>query len=178
MSDYLTELFKLEGKSAVVIGGGGYLCGEMSRALARAGVSVAVLDLRDQNAEAVSDEINNFGGKAFSIAIDVTRKGDFVVIDVQANAFLHHMVRNIAGALMSVGTGKQRPEWIREILEARDRTVAGVTAPPHGLYLVDVGYPEGFSIPAAQCGPAFVAPWFEADENRPRSPTHIHRKQR
>ena len=114
----------------------------------------------------------------FLEAIEVTRKGNFVVIDVQANAFLHHMVRNIAGALMSVGAGKQRPAWIREILEARDRTVAGVTAPPHGLYLVDVGYPEGFSIPAAQCGPGFVAPWFEADENRPRSPTHIHRKQR
>lgn len=76
MSDYLTKLFGLEGKVAAVIGGGGYLCGEMSRALARSGVSIAVLDLRDQNAEAVSDEINNFGGKAFSMAVDVTRKDD------------------------------------------------------------------------------------------------------
>ncbi|MEP1216044.1 MAG: tRNA pseudouridine(38-40) synthase TruA [Marinobacter sp.] len=114
----------------------------------------------------------------FLEAISVTRKEEFVVIDVQANAFLHHMVRNIAGALMAVGAGKQHPEWIREILETRDRTAAGVTAPPHGLYLVDVGYPEIFSIPAALCGPGFVAPWFSRAENRPRNPTHIHRKQR
>lgn len=65
------------------------------------------------------------------------------------------MVRNIAGALMAVGTGKQPVSWIRDILLAKDRTLAGVTAPPHGLYLVDVGYPEGFPLPAAECGPAF-----------------------
>jgi len=110
--------------------------------------------------------------------IAVTRKRDFVVIDVQANAFLHHMVRNIAGALMAVGSGKQRPEWIREILVARDRTAAGVTAPPHGLYLVDVGYPEEFGVPAAECGPGFLRPWFSRAENSPLTPTHIHVKQR
>jgi tRNA pseudouridine38-40 synthase len=110
--------------------------------------------------------------------ISVTRKRDFVVIDVQANAFLHHMVRNIAGALMAVGSGKQRPEWIHEILVARDRTVAGVTAPPHGLYLVDVGYPDEFGIPAAECGPGFLRPWFSKAENSPVTPTHIHVKQR
>jgi tRNA pseudouridine38-40 synthase len=110
--------------------------------------------------------------------ISVTRKRDFVVIDVQANAFLHHMVRNIAGALMAVGSGKQRPEWIHEILVARDRTVAGVTAPPHGLYLVDVGYPDELGIPAAECGPGFLRPWFSKAENSPVTPTHIHVKQR
>jgi len=110
--------------------------------------------------------------------IAVTRKRDFVVIDVQANAFLHHMVRNIAGALMAVGSGKQRPEWIHEILVARDRTVAGVTAPPHGLYLVDVGYPEEFRVPSAECGPGFLRPWFSRAENSPLTPTHIHLKQR
>ncbi|QTN40650.1 tRNA pseudouridine(38-40) synthase TruA [Marinobacter salsuginis] len=110
--------------------------------------------------------------------ITVTRKQDFVVIDVQANAFLHHMVRNIAGALMAVGSGKERPEWIHEILVARDRTAAGVTAPPHGLYLVDVGYPEELGIPAAECGPGFLRPWFTKAENSPVSPTHIHVKQR
>lgn len=114
----------------------------------------------------------------FLEAITVTRKGEFVVIDVQANAFLHHMVRNIAGALMAVGSARQHPEWIREILAGRDRTVAGVTAPPHGLYLVDVGYPDGFAIPEASCGPGFVSPWFSTGDNRPRSPTHIHQKQR
>lgn len=110
--------------------------------------------------------------------IAVTRKRDFVVIDVQANAFLHHMVRNIAGALMAVGSGKQRPEWIHEILVARDRTAAGVTAPPHGLYLVDVGYPDEFRVPLAECGPGFLRPWFSQAENSPLTPTHIHVKQR
>ncbi|AXS82035.1 MULTISPECIES: tRNA pseudouridine(38-40) synthase TruA [Marinobacter] len=110
--------------------------------------------------------------------ISVTRKRNFVVIDVQANAFLHHMVRNIAGALMAVGSGKQPVEWIHEILAARDRTVAGVTAPPHGLYLVDVGYPGEFGLPAAECGPGFVRPWYSRAENRPLTPTHIHLKQR
>lgn len=110
--------------------------------------------------------------------ISVTRKRDFVVIDVQANAFLHHMVRNIAGALMAVGSAEQSSDWIREILSAKDRTVAGVTAPPQGLYLVDVGYPAGAGVPGAECGPGFVRPWFTRAENSPLTPTHIHPKQR
>jgi tRNA pseudouridine38-40 synthase len=109
--------------------------------------------------------------------ISVTRRGSFIVIDVQANAFLHHMVRNIAGALMAVGQGLQSPEWIDEVLASRDRRLAGVTAPPDGLYLVDVGYPSQYGVPSAECGPAFVSPWFENDENRPIEPTHIHPKQ-
>ncbi|KEF32308.1 MAG: tRNA pseudouridine(38-40) synthase TruA [Gammaproteobacteria bacterium] len=113
----------------------------------------------------------------FMEQISVTRKGDYVVIDVQANAFLHHMVRNIAGALMSVGAGQQPPEWIREILAQRDRTVAGVTAPPHGLYLVDVGYPAWCGVPDAACGPGFLRPWFCDSENAPIPPTHIHPKE-
>lgn len=112
----------------------------------------------------------------FMEAISVSRKGQFVVIDVQANAFLHHMVRNIAGALMAVGSGNRQPGWIREILDARDRRAAGVTAPPHGLYLVDVGYPAEFGVPAARCGPGFVTPWFDEQANTPIAPTHIHRK--
>lgn len=114
----------------------------------------------------------------FLEAINVSRKGQFVIVDVQANAFLHHMVRNIAGALIAVGTDHKRIDWIREILGSRDRRLAGVTAPPQGLYLVDVGYPGEFGIPAAQCGPAFAGPWFGEQENRPVKPTHIHRKQR
>ncbi len=76
MPDYLTGLFGLEGKKAAVTGGGGYLCGEMARALARAGVSVAVTDLREHKAKSISDEINHFGGKAFSVALDVTKRED------------------------------------------------------------------------------------------------------
>lgn len=96
--------------------------------------------------------------------IGVSRHGDYVVIDVQANAFLHHMVRNIAGALMAVGCGKRPQAWIRDILGARDRTLAGVTAPPFGLYLVDVGYPAGFGVPASRPGPAFARGWLDAAE--------------
>ncbi len=110
--------------------------------------------------------------------IRVTRIANYVVIDVQANAFLHHMVRNIAGALMAVGSGQQPASWIRDILAAKDRKLAGVTAPPHGLYLVDVGYPGGMGIPEAECGPGFVRPWFTRAENSPVSPTHIHIKQK
>jgi tRNA pseudouridine38-40 synthase len=93
-------------------------------------------------------------------AISVTRHDDFLVIDVQANAFLHHMVRNIAGALMAVGTGAQPKHWLGEILELRNRRLAGVTAPPDGLYLVDVGYPAAFGVPASKPGPGFARPWF------------------
>lgn len=79
--------------------------------------------------------------------LDVRRRGEFVAIDVIANAFLHHMVRNIAGVLMQIGSGKQAPEWARAVLEARDRQVGGVTAAPEGLYFVGVEYPERYAIP-------------------------------
>ncbi len=74
MPDYLTQLFRLEGKKAAVTGGGGHLCGEMALSLARAGVSVAVLDLREHKAKAVSNEINRFGGSALPVVIDVTKR--------------------------------------------------------------------------------------------------------
>ncbi len=93
-------------------------------------------------------------------SIRVSRHGDYVVIDTQANAFLHHMVRNLAGSLMAVGCGKRPEPWIHEILAARDRKRAAVTAPPNGLYLVDVGYPSDFGIPASEPGPGFARPWF------------------
>lgn len=77
----------------------------------------------------------------------VRRSGDFVWIDIEANAFLHHMVRNIAGTLMAVGRGERAPHWVRCVLEARDRRAAGATAPATGLYLKDVRYPARFGIP-------------------------------
>ncbi|MEY4684554.1 MAG: hypothetical protein RLZ25_1013 [Pseudomonadota bacterium] len=79
--------------------------------------------------------------------IHVQREGDFVHIDVCANAFVHHMVRNIAGALMAVGAGKHAPDWIRDVLAGRDRSKSGVTAPPDGLYFAGVLYPERFGLP-------------------------------
>lgn len=79
--------------------------------------------------------------------LDVWRKGDFILVDVQANAFLQHMVRNIIGVLLPIGEGRREPEWAREVLESRDRTLAGITAPPQGLHLVQVAYPEHFGLP-------------------------------
>lgn len=79
--------------------------------------------------------------------LNVKRCGDLVILDIQANAFLQHMVRNIAGVLMAIGMGKQPIEWAHDVLEKKDRTLGGVTAPPNGLYLVDVNYPATFSIP-------------------------------
>ncbi|QSA97606.1 tRNA pseudouridine(38-40) synthase TruA [Methylococcus sp. EFPC2] len=79
--------------------------------------------------------------------IRVSREGEWVHIDLSANAFVHHMVRNIAGVLIDIGSGKHPPDWAREVLEARDRALGGVTAPPDGLYLGGVFYPEPFGLP-------------------------------
>lgn len=79
--------------------------------------------------------------------LEVTSRGPFIFIDVEANAFLHHMVRNIAGVLMSIGSGERPVDWSREVLLAKDRALGGVTAPPYGLYLARVGYPDKFAIP-------------------------------
>lgn len=90
--------------------------------------------------------------------ISVTRRGDLVVLEVVANAFLHHMVRNIAGALLAVGDGRKPIEWIRELLHGGDRTVAAETAPPDGLYLAGVRYPDSFCLPATPYGPMLLGP--------------------
>lgn len=82
--------------------------------------------------------------------ISVTRNGDMVAIDVSANAFLHHMIRNLAGTLIKVGLGEKPTNWVGTVLEARDRTMAGVTAPPDGLYLTNVSYPEHFALPSTE----------------------------
>ena len=88
--------------------------------------------------------------------LNVTRIGDFVVIDIKANAFLHHMVRNIAGALITVGRGLKSAMWVKELIEAKDRTLAPATASPNGLYLVDVDYPDNFGLPRHSLGPIFL----------------------
>lgn len=80
--------------------------------------------------------------------ITVERQGDEVVLDVSANAFLYHMVRNIAGTLIAVGCGEREPIWVTEVLDARDRSRAGITAPPEGLCFMGVDYPEHPELPA------------------------------
>ena len=80
-------------------------------------------------------------------ALEVRRFDDLVVIDISANAFLQHMVRNIAGALADVGRGDQSVAWIAQSLLARDRGRIGVTAPPTGLYLHHVSYGANFDFP-------------------------------
>ena len=85
--------------------------------------------------------------------LQVSRSGELIALSVTGNAFLQHMVRNITGTLVAVGKGDADPDWVRIVLDSRDRTRAGVAAPPHGLTLVDVEYPERFSIPR-MTGPA------------------------
>lgn len=79
--------------------------------------------------------------------VTVRRDGERVIIELAANAFLHHMVRNIVGVLMTIGAGKRDPEWAAEVLAARDRAAGGVTALPDGLYLGGVCYPDRFELP-------------------------------
>lgn len=80
-------------------------------------------------------------------SLTVTRSDDHVLIDVTANAFLHHMVRNIAGVLIEIGVGQAEPDWARGVLDSRDRKVGGVTAPAGGLYLMRADYPAAFGLP-------------------------------
>ena len=88
--------------------------------------------------------------------LKIERRGQLISIDIKASAFLHHMVRNVAGVLMAVGMGKVEPGWAKQVLEARDRTVGGVTAPPHGLYLVGVEYPPEFDLPEPEIAVPFL----------------------
>jgi tRNA pseudouridine38-40 synthase len=81
--------------------------------------------------------------------LTVERQGDWVVIEATANAFLHHMMRNIAGLLIEVGRGEAPSSWAREVLEGRDRTRGAPTAPADGLYFWDVRYPDAFNLPGA-----------------------------
>lgn len=89
----------------------------------------------------------------------VTRHHRYILLDIQANAFLQHMVRNIAGTLMEIGAGRQAPEWAQALLAARDRRQAAMTASPCGLYLVQVAYPAQFDLPQSPIGPSFLQPF-------------------
>ena len=88
--------------------------------------------------------------------LNVTRQGAFVIIDIKANAFVHHMVRNITGSLIAVGLKEQKPEWVKWLLEAKDRNLAAATAKAEGLYLVEVDYPAEYALPSSPAGPLFL----------------------
>ncbi len=79
--------------------------------------------------------------------IAIAREGDRVLVDISANGFLYHMVRNIVGSLLEVGTGDREETWMRDLLDGKDRTQAGVTAPSAGLCFMGVRYPAQFGLP-------------------------------
>jgi tRNA pseudouridine38-40 synthase len=89
--------------------------------------------------------------------VKVTRHGAYIVVDIKANAFVHHMVRNIVGSLIEIGAGNQDVNWMAELLALKDRSRAAATAKAEGLYLVSVDYPEHFALPFAPMGPLFLA---------------------
>lgn len=88
--------------------------------------------------------------------LKVHQRGPYIVVEIIANAFLHHMVRNIVGSLIVIGQGEHPVEWLGELLAAKDRTLAAATAKPNGLYLVDVTYPESFGLPRLPLGPIWA----------------------
>jgi tRNA pseudouridine38-40 synthase len=89
--------------------------------------------------------------------ISVERHGDWVVIEATANAFLHHMMRCIAGLLIAIGRSEAPPGWAREVLEGRDRSKNAATAPAGGLYLLSVRYPAAFALPVVGPPGVFAA---------------------
>lgn len=80
--------------------------------------------------------------------LDIVQEGDFFIFSFRANAFLHHMVRNLMGALVEVGKGKYEPGWMADLLNERDRRRAPATFAAAGLYLARVSYPEEFALPS------------------------------
>lgn len=91
--------------------------------------------------------------------LEIVRSGEFLVFHLRANAFLHHMVRNLVGSLVYVGKGKHPPAWIKELLEHRDRRLAAPTFAPDGLYLAGVGYEAKWELPEEKGLPDFLAGW-------------------
>jgi len=89
--------------------------------------------------------------------LDLVERAGLIIMEIQANAFLHHMVRNIMGTLIAVGHGDQAPEWVAQVLATRNRCEAAETAPPNGLYLVNVAYPDEFELPVSLPGPYFLS---------------------
>ncbi len=88
---------------------------------------------------------------------ELKQQQNFIIFEVEANAFLYHMVRNIMGVLLEIGWGRQPLDWVKELLEAKDRRLAALTAPPNGLYLSQVKYPKRFELPEVLRKPWFLS---------------------
>jgi len=88
--------------------------------------------------------------------VNIERYGDVIVFTVRASAFLHHMVRNIVGSLVYVGTGRNEPGWMLDVLNARSRDAAAPTFMPDGLYLAKIDYDPKWGLPQE---PAHPMPW-------------------
>ena len=82
--------------------------------------------------------------------LEISRHGEILRFSLEANAFLHHMVRNIVGSLVYVGKGRHPAEWVSEVLQSRDRSKAAPTFAPHGLYLAGVTYEAKWGLPTSQ----------------------------
>lgn len=82
--------------------------------------------------------------------LDITRQGDMIIFDLTAGAFLHHMVRNIVGCLVYVGKGKHPPQWMQQVLQGRERSLAAPTFAPDGLYLRRITYDAKWGLPQEQ----------------------------
>lgn len=91
--------------------------------------------------------------------LEVVRHGDYLVLEVRANGFLYHMVRNIVGSLVAVGSGEAEAGWISELLALKDRRAAAPTAPSSGLFLAAVHYPDAFGFPPPPSRPVWSADW-------------------
>jgi len=89
---------------------------------------------------------------------DVDAQGELVRFSLSADAFLHHMVRNLVGALVAIGAGKARPAWMRELLDARDRTRGPATFAPDGLYFAGADYDASFGVPPTRRPVVLAAP--------------------
>ncbi|MDP1638349.1 MAG: tRNA pseudouridine(38-40) synthase TruA [Candidatus Nitrotoga sp.] len=81
------------------------------------------------------------------VQLDIKKQGDTIIFDLSANAFLHHMVRNIVGCLVYIGKGKHPPQWMREVLEGQERSLAAPTFAPDGLYLRRITYDAKWELP-------------------------------
>jgi tRNA pseudouridine38-40 synthase len=98
-------------------------------------------------------------------AIEIISEEPWLYFRISGNAFLHHMVRNLVGCFLQIGQGRQRPEWMTQVLAAKDRRIAAPTFMPDGLYLAKIASPEEFAIPA----PWLDNSWLPASVIQPKA---------